>query len=287
MYLASDHGHHEPAPYVPTIEPSILDIFFWGALPYVAMFVFIGGTIWRYRVDQFGWTTRSSQIYESKILKWASPAFHYGMVGVFGGHVVGLLVPKFLTDFVITDHFYHIMALSAGSVAACAVLAGLVALVWRRLKVPNVWAATTQNDKFMYIVLIFVLLAGTAATVLSAVAPSEFHSTGEEFNYRESISIWFRSLFYFHPEVKYMVEVPLSFKIHIVSALCLFIIWPFTRLVHALSLPLHYLFRPYTVYRSRRGERVNTRRGWDQVWVNKSLIGDDNDQTIHKHKSFS
>ena len=62
-----------------------------------------------------------------------------------------------------------------------------------------------------------------------------------------------------------MVNVPVAFKIHIIVAMVLFIIWPFTRLVHALTVPLHYLFRPYTIYRSRGGERVGARRGWDPI----------------------
>ena len=67
------------------------------------------------------------------------------------------------------------------------------------------------------------------------------------------------------PHLALMVNIPVAFKIHIVVAMVLFIIWPFTRLVHALTVPLHYLFRPYTVYRSRGGQRVGARRGWDPV----------------------
>lgn len=121
----------------------------------------------------------------------------------------------------------------------------------------------------MYFVLVAVILAGTAATLFSAINPSgglpPVNGHEVEFNYRTSIAVWFRSIFYFHPEVALMVNVPLSFKIHIIAAMVLFIIWPFTRLVHALTMPLHYLFRPYTIYRSRGGERVGARRGWDPI----------------------
>ena len=117
--------------------------------------------------------------------------------------------------------------------------------------------------------MVLVILAGTAATLLSAVNPSgglpPVNGHEVHFNYRETIAVWFRSLFYFHPEVALMVNIPVAFKIHIVVAMVLFIIWPFTRLVHALTVPLHYLFRPYTVYRSRGGQRVGARRGWDPV----------------------
>jgi respiratory nitrate reductase, gamma subunit len=185
------------------------------------------------------------------------------------GHVGGLVVPKFLTDLVVSDETYHIVALVAGSAAAVATIVGMFILLGRRATNSEVRAATTRNDVFMYIVLVLVILAGTAATLISAVNPSgglpPVNGHEVHFNYRETIAVWFRSLFYFHPEVALMVNIPVAFKIHIVVAMVLFIIWPFTRLVHALTVPLHYVFRPYTVYRTRGGQRVGARRGWDPV----------------------
>ena len=124
MYaLASEHAAHA----VPVGEPGIVDTLLWGVLPYVTILVLIGGTIWRYRTDQFSWTTRSSQIYESKMLRLGSPLFHYGLAAVFMGHVGGLVVPKMLTDLVVDDHTYHIVALLGGSAAAAATILGLLA----------------------------------------------------------------------------------------------------------------------------------------------------------------
>ena len=92
MYvLASENAGHAAQAVA---DPGIVDILLWGVLPYVALVVLIGGTIWRYRTDQFGWTTRSSQVYESKLLRIASPLFHYGLAAVFLGHVGGLLIPN-------------------------------------------------------------------------------------------------------------------------------------------------------------------------------------------------
>jgi len=157
---------------VPVGEPGIVDILLWGVLPYVTILILIGGTIWRYRTDQFSWTTRSSQIYESKMLRLGSPLFHYGLAAVFMGHVGGLVVPKMLTDYVVDDHTYHIVALVGGSAAALATIAGLALLLWRRRNNAQVFTATTANDKFMYFVLVAVILAGTAATLFSAINPS-------------------------------------------------------------------------------------------------------------------
>ena len=168
MYaLASEHAAHGVP--VPVGEPGIVDILLWGVLPYVTILILIGGTIWRYRTDQFSWTTRSSQIYESKMLRLGSPLFHYGLAAVFMGHVGGLVVPKMLTDYVVDDHTYHIVALVGGSAAALATIAGLALLLWRRRNNAQVFTATTANDKFMYFVLVAVILAGTAATLFSAI----------------------------------------------------------------------------------------------------------------------
>ncbi|MDO4252445.1 MAG: respiratory nitrate reductase subunit gamma [Rothia sp. (in: high G+C Gram-positive bacteria)] len=239
---------------------SVLDIFLWGVLPYVVVVILLGGTIWRYRYDQFGWTTRSSQLYESRILKVASPVFHYGLVGVLLGHIGGLLVPASWTAFFgITDQTYHTLALVMGIPFGLAVLVGLCIMVFRRRTNKSVFAATTWNDKIMYIFLMAVIVAGIAATVISAFQGHHGH------NYRADISPWFRSLFIFQPDVELMHNVPLEFKLHILFAFALFALWPFTRLVHAFTAPFHYLFRPYIVYRSRGGEVPGKRRGWDPV----------------------
>src|SRR5690625_6639251 len=75
-----------------------MSIFLWGVLPYLVLLVLVSGLTWRYKYDQFGWTTRSSQLYESKLLKIASPLFHYALLGVFVGHIIGLMIPKDFTD---------------------------------------------------------------------------------------------------------------------------------------------------------------------------------------------
>ena len=245
MYaLASEHAAHA----VPVGEPGIVDTLLWGVLPYVTILVLIGGTIWRYRTDQFSWTTRSSQIYESKMLRLGSPLFHYGLAAVFMGYVGGLVVPKMLTDLVVDDHTYHIVALVGGSAAAAATILGLFLLLWRRRRNAQVFSATTMNDKFMYFVLVAVILAGTAATLISAFDPSgglpPVNGHEVEFNYRTSIAVWFRSIFYFHPEVALMVNVPVAFKIHIIVAMVLFIISFGACTDHAAALPvpsLHHL----------------------------------------------
>ncbi|MEV5757086.1 respiratory nitrate reductase subunit gamma [Streptomyces tendae] len=221
----------------------------WGVLPYLTLVVLVAGTAWRYRYDRFGFTTRSSQLHESRLLRVAGPLFHYGLLFVIAGHVAGLLVPESLTDRLhISEHLYHANALIAGGTAGLATLAGLALLLHRRLRTPAIRAATSRSDRVVYPVLITVVLAGLTATASGATAQSTY-------DYRLGVSVWFRSLFALDPDVTAMAEAPLVYRLHALLAMALFALWPFTRLVHAFTVPLGYLVRPYVVYRSRgRGE---------------------------------
>lgn len=238
-----------------------LSILLWVALPYVCFAVFVVGHIWRYRYDKFGWTTRSSQVYENRLLRIGSPMFHLGILMVIAGHVVGLLIPReWLYAIGISEEMYHIGATVLGTLAAVITLAGLAILIYRRRMVGPVFLATTRMDKLMYVMLGATLLFGTAATVVYQVFGGGFH-------YRETVSPWFRSLIILQPQPELMAHVPLLFQLHIITACLLFALWPFTRLVHVFSAPIGYLFRPYIVYRSRddvRGSRAS-KRGWDPV----------------------
>ena len=236
---------------------------FWDVVPYVTLAAVGIGTWWRYRYDKFGWTTRSSQLYESRLLRIASPMFHFGMLVVFVGHVVGLVIPESWTQMVMSDHAYHLQAVTLGGLAGLATLIGLFLLVYRRRTTGPVFTATTVNDKVMYLVLVAAIIAGSACTFMGATPE------GAEHDYRETVSPWFRSIWILQPRGDLMVAAPLYFHIHVMIALLLFCLWPFTRLVHVFSAPIGYLFRPYIVYRSREaaggGELVGSqphRRGW-------------------------
>ena len=234
------------------------EVVLWIVVPYVAIAVFALGLLYRYRYDKFGWTTRSSQLYESDILRWGSPMFHAGILLVLGGHVGGLLVPKSWTRTVgITDHAYHVMAAGLGTVAGLLLLAGMVILIARRRLVGPVFTATTRNDKAMYLILAVVILFGLWTTI-------RVNTISSSYDYRASVSPWFRSLFLLRPRTELMATVPLSLQLHILTAWVLLAVWPLTRLVHAFSLPLGYLTRPYVPYRSRdvRRTAAGSRGGW-------------------------
>ncbi len=236
--------------------------FLWVIFPYLCLATFVVGHAWRYRYDKFGWTTRSSQLYEDRLLRLGSPLFHFGMLGVVGGHIIGLLVPKSWTDGLgLSDHTYHLAAVIGGLIAGTMALAGLGILIYRRRTVGPVFSATTTMDKVMYVFLGAAIVLGMWNTVLGA-------SGLEEYNYREGVSVWYRSFLAFAPQPELMASAPLGFQLHALVAFSLFALWPFTRLVHVFSAPVGYLTRPYIVYRSRDARPLGStapRRGWERV----------------------
>jgi nitrate reductase gamma subunit len=240
---------------------SALNVILWVALPYTAITVFVLGHWWRYRYDKFGWTTRSSQLYERRLLRLGSPLFHFGILLVALGHIGGLLIPESWTEAAgVSETAYHAVAFSLGTVAGFCTLAGAAILIYRRRTVGPVFSATTRNDKAMYVLLVGTILLGLGTTVLG-------NATGHPHDYRQTVSPWFRSIFLFRPDTELILQAPIGFRLHVLSAWALFAFWPFSRLVHVFSAPLGYLTRPYIVYRSRDtglGARP-ARRGWERV----------------------
>ena len=173
------------SPRPSTWEPpadACLDLLLWVVVPYLSIAVFIGGHIWRYRYDKFGWTTRSSQLYEKRLLRLGSPLFHFGILGVLAGHVGGLLVPSSWTAAAgLPDSVYHALSLGLGTVAGLATVLGLAILIYRRRTVGPVFSATTRNDKAMYVVLGATILAGLLTTMLTNLL-------GHPHDYRETVA---------------------------------------------------------------------------------------------------
>ncbi|MGV4322497.1 respiratory nitrate reductase subunit gamma [Bacillus mojavensis] len=216
----------------------------WGVMPYIVLTIFIGGHIYRYQHDQFGWTAKSSELLEKKKLAAGSILFHWGMLCVIGGHLMGILIPEALyTSIGISEHVYHKMAIGAGLPAGVAACTGLFILTYRRLFDKRIRKTSSPSDILILILLLFMMLTGVAATFLN------IDSRG--FDYRTTIGPWFREIFLFRPDASLMESVPLWFKLHIMIGYIVFILWPFTRLVHVFSLPLKYLTRSYVVYRKR------------------------------------
>jgi len=221
------------------------DVLLWAVLPYVAIALFVAGHVWRYRYGKFSWTSRSTQLLESRWLAWGSNLFHYGALAAIAGHVLGMLIPSWLTSAVgISESAYHALSAIAGSVAGLVCVAGFVILVVRRAYFPRIRRTTSATDVAVYVLLAVVIGLGIGETLV-------FSAFGSGYDYRSSVAIWFRGLFVLDPRPDLMASVPLVYQAHAVSAWLLFALWPFSRLVHAWSLPIQYLGRPYILYRSR------------------------------------
>lgn len=224
--------------------------FFWGALPYIAITVMVVGTIYRYWTGERGWTSKSSELLAKDSLKVAGPMFHLGLVMALGGHVIGILIPKALTDGVgISEHVYHIIALGGGIPAGLLFFGGFFLLMRRRFDNPRMKVNTSTMDGVIYFVLFLTLVTGFGGTLLNAVG-----LLGEEFNYRECISPYFRSVLAMSPDVELMSEVPIIFKVHLIMAMMTMIIFPLSRLVHCISgvvAPFKYLMRSSIIYRRK------------------------------------
>ena len=235
--------------------------FLFVVVPYICLTIFVVGHVWRYRYDKFGWTTRSSQLYENRLLRIGSPLFHFGILGVFFGHVIGLGIPESWTEAVgISEGMYHFVAVSVGALAG--------ARDRRRDGHPDLPPADRRPG-----------VLGDHADGQGDVrlprhgdpARAVQHRRGEP-GRRLQLPRGGLGLVPRHLPVR---PAPgpdgrgaVGFQLHGLVALALFALWPFTRLVHVFSAPLGYLTRPYIVYRSRDDVELGShrpRRGWDRV----------------------
>ncbi len=209
----------------------------WIAAPYVAAALFVGGHLWRWRFDRLGWTSRSSQLFEQRWLRIGSPLFHVGLLGVVGGHVVGILVPARFTRAVgVGDPAYHAVALAAGGIFGALALAGIVVLTLRRLLIRRVRRTASRADIAVDLVLLVVICLGMGETLGWNLAVGEYA-------YRDTVSVWFRQLLTVHPDPSLMSGAPWIYQAHVLAALALFAFWPFSRLVHVWTAPVQYVMR--------------------------------------------
>ncbi|MBS1880710.1 MAG: respiratory nitrate reductase subunit gamma [Actinobacteria bacterium] len=226
------------------------DVLLWVILPYVAITTFFVGHWWRYRNDQFAWTSRSTQLLDRRVLGWASPAFHYGALAAIGGHVIGLCIPESLTASVgISENFYRWFAGVAGGIAGAVTLVGFCGLLFRRTTSPRVRRTTSRVDILTYFLLTVLIVMGCWMTFGHTLF------TSDPYNYRSSIADWWRSIFYLNPDVEAATGAPLVYQLHAIVAWSFWALFPFSRLVHAWSIPLQYVGRPYILYRRRYGSR--------------------------------
>lgn len=228
--------------------------FLFGIFPYIALAVLAVGSVARYERDPFTWKTSSSQLLRRKQLILGSVLFHVGVLIVFFGHLVGLLTPIWVFDAIGISHgAKQIMAIVVGGIAGVFALAGGLMLLHRRLADPRIRKTSSFAD-----IAILALLVLQLALGLGTIAVSVEHLDGEEM---VKFMAWAQGIFTFDPlAASYIENVAGIFKLHLFLGLLIFLVFPFTRLVHMFSFPFRYFFRPgYQVVRSRRPESPSRR----------------------------
>jgi len=213
--------------------------------PYLCLTTFVVGHAYRYVTDRYHWNARSSEFLEKKSLFYGSVLFHWGIVLTFLGHVSGLLIPQRYLDLAgINAQSHLVIAFWSGLAVGLAAFIGALVLLYRRLTTPRVQAAGTLNDVITIGGLVFVIGAGVYNVIFG------------RYNVLYSVGPWIRGIVTLTPDPSLMLEVPLSYKLHVLSALALLGFSPFSRLVHIWSAPFSYAFRRYVVFRKYQG-RVN------------------------------
>lgn len=227
----------------------MIEQLLWVIFPYVCIVVFILGHIFRYRYDQFGWTAKSSEFFEKKQLMIGSMLFHLGIIPVFLGHVSGLGIPKAWTRTLgISDELYHFGAVYGGGFFGIVTLVGMFILTSRRFSNRTVRQLSSKSDMIVNTLLLFIVFIGVYSSLVT-------NNVVAGFDYRDSLSVWFRSLFTLNPNTALMDSVPIAFKLHVLTGFFIFALWPFTRLVHVWSVPLNYVGRSYILYRKHASNK--------------------------------
>lgn len=225
--------------------------FIYGVFPYLAITIMVLGSIIRYDRDPFTWKSKSSQLLSRRSLVIGSVLFHVGVLIVAAGHAVGLLTPIAVFDAIGISHgAKQVLAVVVGGIAGAMALVGGLILLARRFLNPRIRANSSTGDN-----LVILLLVGQLVLGLGTVFPTLSHLDGSEM---VKFMAWAQGIVYFQPgAAEHIAEVHWIYKGHILLGLLIFAVFPFTRLVHMVSAPVRYLWRPgYQIVRSRRGAKA-------------------------------
>jgi nitrate reductase gamma subunit len=222
-----------------------LNTLLFGYYPYIAISVFFIGSLARYDRDQYTWRTGSSQFLRAKELRLGSNLFHIGILLLFVGHFVGLLTPPAVYHALgLSTSAKQILAVIAGGVFGGVCLKGIIILIRRRLTDPRIRATSSRMDIF-----ILLLIGVQLALGLLTLPISLYHYDGANMLL---LAEWAQRIVTFQSGAADQVsEIGFIFKLHLFLGQTLFLVFPFSRLVHVWSVPLGYVTRPYQVVRRR------------------------------------
>ncbi|WP_298018892.1 respiratory nitrate reductase subunit gamma [uncultured Castellaniella sp.] len=225
-----------------------LDLFFFGVYPYIALTVFFLGSLVRFEREQYTWKSDSSQLLRSGSLRWGSNLFHIGIISLFFTHLVGLLTPPWVYHaFGVTTQFKQLMAIVVGAILGVICLIGLVLLIHRRWSEIRLHHNTNVSD---WVTLLWILLV--LGLGLASLFTSVHHTDGAVM---VQLGDWAQRIVTFRAGAAgALAGVPEIYRIHMVLGMTLFVIFPFTRLVHVWSgfASVTYLARPWQLVRPRR-----------------------------------
>jgi nitrate reductase gamma subunit len=222
----------------------MMDLILFGVFPYVAVALAVAVGIYRYAIDRYSWSSQSSQFLESKALFWGSVPWHYAILLILLAHLLGLLFPAGWGVFLgqpLRLYFLEVTGMALGVITVIA----MVLLLVRRAMDARVAVVTSRVDWLLLVLLLVQVVTGVVIA---------FSLRWGGVWYLHTAVPWLRSLVILQPEAQYLAVLPTVVKLHAFNAFLLIAVFPFSRLVHVISVPLGYLTRPYQVvvwYRQR------------------------------------
>ncbi|MCK5728171.1 MAG: respiratory nitrate reductase subunit gamma [Methylococcales bacterium] len=224
-----------------------METLLFSVYPYIALTTFLVGSLIRFDREQYTWKADSSQLFEKEQLRKGSILFHIGILALFMGHAAGLLTPhSWFLGLGVSDMVHQYVAIIAGAVFGSLCMMGGVILWKRRMTNPRVRA----NSHFMDIFILNWLLV-TLGVGLLTIPVSIYHAFSGDASVMVSLADWAQSIVSFQGDATLLSEVGFLYKIHLFLGMSVFLLFPFTRLVHVWSVPIGYLMRPYQIVRSK------------------------------------
>jgi nitrate reductase gamma subunit len=219
--------------------------FFFGIYPYIAITVFFFGSLFRYDRDQYTWKASSSQLLSKKDMRLGSNLFHIGIIALFFGHLMGLLTPHWAYHFMMSAGTKQIIAMTAGGIFGLICLIGMILLIRRRMLDARIKATSQPTDLPILLILFVQLVLGLLTIPFSAQ-----HLDGSSML---ALASWAQHVVTFQGDAaSFVAGEAFIFKAHLVLGLTIFLVFPFTRLVHVWSVPIQYLTRTgYQIVRKR------------------------------------
>ncbi len=215
----------------------MLDVLLFVVFPYLAVVLAVLGGAYRYAVDRFSYSSQSSQFLENRTLFWGSVAWHYGVGVILLAHLLALLFPAQWAVLIASPARLYVLEVTGLALAALAI-AGLVLLVGRRLGNPRVRAVTSAMDWVLLVALLVQVALGFWVALV--------YRWGSDW-YLHTAVPWLVSLLVLDPRIQYVTALPWAVKLHMIGGFVIVALFPFTRLVHVVTVPISYLWRPYQV----------------------------------------